>query len=90
MALSAASFIRCIPRIRTLLTVMRPRPDDDPLRWNTPVQIAAGTFPITFTDAVTGANVLTLDNVVLTANQTLTVYLIGSPGAVNGVVTQDN
>jgi hypothetical protein len=54
------------------------------------VQVAAATVPITFTDAVTGQVVLTLDNVALIANQTSTIYLIGPQGAVGGVVTQDN
>ncbi len=54
------------------------------------VEFAAGTFPIVFTDAVTGAVVLTLDNVELIAGQTSTVYMIGPQGAVGGVVTQDN
>jgi len=53
-------------------------------------QIAAGTYPITFTDATTGALVLTLDSVVLTAGQTNTVYVIGPAGALGGVVAQDN
>lgn len=54
------------------------------------VQVAAATVPITFTDATTGAVVLTLDNVVLTAGQTSTIYVIGPAGAIGGVVTQDN
>ena len=54
------------------------------------VQVPAATVPITFTDATTGAVVLTLDSVVLVAGQTSTVYVIGPQGALGGVVTQDN
>ncbi len=54
------------------------------------VQLAAATVTITFTDATTGAVVLTLNDVVLTAGQTSTVYVIGPAGALGGVVTQDN
>jgi hypothetical protein len=54
------------------------------------VQIASGTFPITFTDAVTGAVVLQLDNVNLTTVGTYTVYAIGPAGALGGFVTQDD
>jgi Domain of unknown function (DUF4397) len=54
------------------------------------VQIASGTFPITFTDAVTGAVVLQLENVNLTAAGTYTVYAIGPAGALGGFVTQDD
>jgi Domain of unknown function (DUF4397) len=54
------------------------------------VQLAAATVTITFTDATTGAEVLTLNNVVLIAGQTSTVYVIGPAGALGGVVTQDN
>jgi hypothetical protein len=54
------------------------------------VQLAAATVAITFTDATTGAVVLTLNDVVLTAGQTSTVYVIGPAGALGGVVTQDN
>ena len=54
------------------------------------VQIVAGTYPITFTDATTGALVLSLDSVVLVAGQTVTVYVIGPAGALGSVLTQDN
>ena len=54
------------------------------------VQTAAATVTITFTDAVTGAVVATQDNIVLTANQTSSVYLIGPAGAQGILVTQDN
>jgi hypothetical protein len=54
------------------------------------VQLAAGTVTVTFTDVTTGAVVLTLNNVVLTAGQTSTIYVIGPAGALGGVVTQDN
>ena len=53
-------------------------------------QIPATTVTVTFTDAVTGAVVAFQDNVVLTANQTSSIYLIGSPGAQGIIVTQDN
>jgi hypothetical protein len=54
------------------------------------VQVASGTFPITFTDAATGAVVLQLDNVNLTTVGTYTVYAIGPSGALGGFVTQDD
>ncbi len=54
------------------------------------VQVAPGTVPITFTDATTGALVLTLSNVALTANQTVSVYVLGPAGALGGIVSQDN
>jgi hypothetical protein len=54
------------------------------------VQIVAATVTINFTDATTGQVVLTIPNVVLTAGQTSTVYVIGPQGALGGVVTQDN
>jgi len=52
-------------------------------------QITGGTYPVTFTDAVTGAVVLTLENVALTTG-TMTIYLIGPAAAPGGVVTLDN
>lgn len=51
--------------------------------------IAAGTYTFTFTDTATGATVLTLPNVVLTAPQTSSIYVIGPAAALTGVVTQD-
>ena len=48
------------------------------------------TVTIAFTDAVTGAVLASQDGVVLTANQTSSVYLIGPPGAQGVFVTQDN
>jgi hypothetical protein len=54
------------------------------------VQLAAAPVTIVFTDATTGAVVLQLDNVALTAGQTSTIYAIGPQGALGGVVTQDN
>ena len=54
------------------------------------VQTRPATVTITFTDAVTGAVVASQDNIVLTANQTSSVYLIGPPGAQGILVTQDN
>lgn len=54
--------------------------------------IAATTYTITFTDAVTGAVVLTStpDNTVLVTGFTSTIYLIGPQGAVGALITQDN
>jgi hypothetical protein len=55
------------------------------------VQLAsAATMTIVFTDATTGAVVLTLPDLVLTAGHTSTIYVIGPQGAVGGVLTQDN
>jgi hypothetical protein len=54
------------------------------------VQVLGTTVTITFTDATTGAVLATQANVVLTANQTSSVYLIGPPGAQGIIVTQDN
>jgi hypothetical protein len=48
------------------------------------------TVTIAFTDAVTGAVLASQDGVVLTANQTSSVYLIGPPGAQGVFVTLDN
>ena len=53
-------------------------------------QVAAGTVNITFTDAATGALLALQDGVVLTANQTSSVYLVGPAGAQAILVTQDN
>jgi hypothetical protein len=53
------------------------------------VQLAAATVSITFTDATTSTVVLQLDNVVLAAGHTSTIYAIGPQGALGGVVTQD-
>ena len=54
------------------------------------VQIASGTYPVTFTDAATGAVVYQLDNVNMTAVGTYTVYAIGPSGALGAFVTQDD
>ena len=54
------------------------------------VQVATGTYPITVTDAATGAVVLQLQNVNLTASGTYTVYAIGPSGALGGFVSQDD
>jgi hypothetical protein len=54
------------------------------------VQIASGTYAITFTDAATGAVVLQLDGVNLTAVGTYTVWAIGPSGALGGFVSQDD
>ena len=54
------------------------------------VQVASGTYPITFTDAATGAVVLQLDAVNLLTVGTYTVYAIGPSGALGGFVTQDD
>jgi Domain of unknown function (DUF4397) len=51
---------------------------------------APATVNVTFTDAVTGAVVASQDGVVITANQTGSIYLIGPPGAQGVFVTQDN
>ncbi|MFO1323945.1 MAG: DUF4397 domain-containing protein [Burkholderiales bacterium] len=53
------------------------------------VQFPAGTYAITFTDAVTGDVVLTADSGALVAGHTSTVYMIGPAGALGSVVTQD-
>jgi len=54
------------------------------------VQLAAAPVTIVFTDTTTAAVVLELVDVVLTAGQTSTVYVIGPQGAVGGVVTLDD
>jgi len=54
------------------------------------VEVANGTVTITYTDAGSGAAVFTLANVALSANQTMTVYLTGTPGDLAGLATQDN
>ena len=48
------------------------------------------TVTIVFTDAVTGAVLASQDGIVITANQTSSVYLIGPPGGQGVLVTQDN
>lgn len=53
------------------------------------VQFPTGTVAFTFTDAVTGAVLASLDNVVLIGG-TATVYLVGPSGANAAVITQDN
>ncbi len=52
--------------------------------------IQAATVTIVFTDATTGAVLASQENVVLTANQTSSIYLIGPAGAQSVIVTQDN
>jgi len=54
------------------------------------VTTGPATVNITFTDAVTGVVVASQDGIVLTANQTSSVYLIGPPGGQGVFVTQDN
>jgi len=54
------------------------------------VQAPAATATFTFTDSVTGAVLLSLPDVVLTAGQTNTVYFLGPAAAAGGFVTQDN
>ena len=51
--------------------------------------LAAGTYTFTFTNAATGATVLTLPNVVLTSPHTSSIYIIGSVTGLAGVITQD-
>ena len=51
---------------------------------------APATVTIAFTDAATGAVIASQEGIVLTANQTSSVYLIGPPGAQGVFVTQDN
>jgi hypothetical protein len=45
---------------------------------------------VVFTDAASGAVLAEQTGVVLTANQTTSLYLIGPPGAQSILVTQDN
>jgi hypothetical protein len=53
------------------------------------VQLANGTYTITFKDSGTGVTVLTLSNVALNSQQTFSVYAFGSAGALTGLVTPD-
>jgi hypothetical protein len=53
-------------------------------------QIAAATVNLAFTDAATGAVLASQDGVVLTPNQTSSIYLVGPAGAQAILVTQDN
>lgn len=53
------------------------------------VTTSPATVEITFTDAATGAVLATQPGIVLTANQTSSVYLVGPPGAQGVMVTQD-
>ncbi|MEO6565994.1 MAG: hypothetical protein ABIO63_08160, partial [Casimicrobiaceae bacterium] len=53
------------------------------------VNMAQGAVTFTFTDTATGATLLTLPNVALTASQTYSIYLLGPVGALTAVVTQD-
>ncbi len=53
------------------------------------VATGPATVTITFTDAATGVVVATADGIVLTANQTLTAYLVGPPGGQGVMVTLD-
>jgi hypothetical protein len=48
------------------------------------------TVTVVFTDAATGAVVASQEGVVITANQTGSIYLIGPPGGQGVLVTQDN
>jgi hypothetical protein len=54
------------------------------------LQVSPATVTVTFTDAATGAVLASQANVVLTANQTSSIYLIGPAGAQGILVTQDN
>ena len=54
------------------------------------VNLGAATVTLTFLDATSGLPLLTVPNVVLTANQTSTVYLTGTPGNVASLITLDN
>ena len=53
------------------------------------VQLPAGTVTLSFADSATGTVVLTLPNVVLTAGQTSTVYVMGPVAGLGGLVTPD-
>jgi len=55
-----------------------------------PYVTTSGTVTLTFTDAVTGAVLATQAGVVLTPNQTSSVYLVGPTGAQGVMVVQDN
>ena len=67
------------------------------LATNVPFGTASGyattspaTVTITFTDAATGAVVASQGGIVITANQTSSVYMIGPPGSQGVFVNQDN
>ncbi|MFO1312750.1 MAG: DUF4397 domain-containing protein [Burkholderiales bacterium] len=53
------------------------------------VATSPATVTITFTDAETGAVVATQGGIVFSANQTLSVYLVGPPGGQGVMVTLD-
>ena len=53
------------------------------------VQLFASTYTFTFKDSASGATILTLEGNSLVAGQTSTVYVLGPPGAVAGLVTAD-
>jgi len=53
------------------------------------ISVNQNTVTFTFTDSTTGATLLTLPNIVLTSPQTYSIYVIGTAGALTGVVTRD-
>jgi hypothetical protein len=54
------------------------------------VQLLSGTYTLVFKDSVTGATVLTLSNLTLNAQQTYSVYAMGSAaGTLSGLTTAD-
>jgi hypothetical protein len=53
------------------------------------VQLLSAVYELTFKDSATGATILTLSDNALAAQQTFSVYVVGPPGAVAGLVTAD-
>lgn len=53
------------------------------------VGLFAGLYTLTFKDSVTGVTVLTFPDVVMTAGQTSSVYVLGATGALSALVTPD-
>jgi hypothetical protein len=52
-------------------------------------ELAPASYAFDFVDPASGANLLSLPNVVLASGHTYTVFVIGPPGQVTGLVTQD-
>jgi len=53
------------------------------------VEFGGGTYDVTFTDANTGATLLTVGGIGFSNGQIVSIYLVGPAGALQGIVTQD-
>ncbi len=54
------------------------------------VQVAPGTLTVAFVDAATGAVLTTRSDITLSASQTQTIFLVGSPNALGEVISPED